>query len=238
MDELIFCCAAEGDYAVVRRAADGCNQIVAGSFDRTDGARDRLQRIVLADVGDNIIAVDRRKRKHVAVRVGADDGIVAAPRTDRNVCAGVDDEVRAARACNIHAVVGVVDVLNVVDGEGSRGLIPIEARRVLQGDRVLRRVACDRDNVIVAADRAAGDRTARNCKCIVHIEIDDDIIAVSGSECKHIAEVAAFNGIVAFTGLNGNIGSGVGDIILVGRAVEFNVVVRVDELIGLIDSEQ
>ena len=174
-----------------------------------------MKRIARAEVGDHIFVARRRELEQLGVEIGAGNGIFTLAARDGNILAGIDNVIRAAGTGNFDAAVGVIDRIDIVDSEGIARQIEVVSRRAFQRNGADGGIFGDRDDHVVTFDRGR-QGTARRAQSVIDSEIGDDIVAVSVCEGEHLAEVGAFDRILTFTGSDGDVFAGIGDVISLG----------------------
>ena len=110
---------------------DRHDHIIAGFLVSQRAAR-RAERISVAEVGDNILPCRVREGEDLAVSVGTGDCIVAGIGLNGYIFAGVDDEVRTARALHDLLRLVVFDCIEIVEIQGVAALDKVITARALQ----------------------------------------------------------------------------------------------------------
>ena len=195
--------------------------ITADCCERERFARAHLERVILAEIRDDVVAVRAREQIQFAVIVGALDRIVAGTGLDRHTLAGVGNVIRAARPDHQRVVIAVDDRIEArlqrdIRAGLYRNIIPRARQRHIAG--VVR--PFDPNDQIVAE---MIDRLNLACSYfdrIIDAEIRNKIIAVRTPEQIQLAELRTDQRIITAVSLDCNSLAAVDDVI--GSTRSFN----------------
>ena len=182
LDQLQLCRIFQCNDALVLRALQRNEHIVARLRRCRDRTRRAFERIAFAEVEDHVVARVGSHQIHIAVRVRTVDRIIARPGLDRHVLARRHNVIIAAAARHFPRIRSVENVIDIRHIQFPAALREVQARRADQPHSALVARTLQAHNHIVFVRNQIRDFACRAIQRVILAEVGNYVVAVRRAE--------------------------------------------------------